>query len=196
MSLYDEIRSPLDDVETLKSIVDIFLKCRGFEGEFYDELIAYEKEKNSKDDYKREFDKYIMLPNLDKIYEIFQGIDREKTDEWVKSYEKDPDFGTYIKRYMYPLDRFDNIFKRFKTYSDFYDLFNRNKETKPELYALFEKMSNSGNRKDTYRKEIREKGLAEGLSEKQLDTFETMFEFKNLMEKQFYGGERSYGIPY
>lgn len=77
MNLYDEIKSPFNDIEILRSIIDIYVNHRCDGGsrpiengdDFTDGVTKYgERDKYSQDEYIVQFNKYIRMPNFDRLY--------------------------------------------------------------------------------------------------------------------------------
>ena len=145
MSLYDEIKSPLDDVKTLKGIIDIYANHRVDRGsrpvesgdDFYNGVTKFGKEnEHSQNECITEFEKYIKLPNLDRLYENIKNPDFVRNlDDFVtkkineiesmkiSDIEKESQIEELKKRTLYPLSRFKSIFGKFGTYHEFYDFF-------------------------------------------------------------------------
>ena len=210
MSLYDEIRSPLDDTETLRSIIDIYAnhrvdgKSRPVESgdDFYNGVTKHGNENElSQNKYITEFEKYIKLPNLDRLYENIKNPDFVRNlDEFVakkikeiesmnmSDIERDSQIEDLKKKTLYPLSRFKQIFGKFETYHEFYDFFNE--KNLWQAKSLYEKMEIFPSLKDKYLKELN--GL--GFSEKQIQLAKTMSNFMSLMDNRFSGGGESMGF--
>ena len=210
MSLYDEIRSPLDDAETLRSIIDIYANhrvdggSRPVEGgdDFYNGVTKYgKKSEHSQSEYITEFEKNIKLPNLDRLYENIKNPDFVRNlDEFVaekikkiesmeiSNIDKESAIEDLKKKTLYPLSRFKPIFGKFKTYHEFYDFFNE--KNLWQAKSIYEKMEIFPSMKDKYLKELN--GL--GLSEKQIKLAKTMSRFMSLMDNRFSGGGESMGF--
>ena len=210
MSLYDEIKSPLDDVKTLKGIIDIYAKHRVDRGsrpvesgdDFYNGVTKFGKEnEHSQNEYITEFEKYIKLPNLDRLYENIKNPDfvrnlddfvtkkiNEVESMKISDIEKESQIEELKKRTLYPLSRFKSIFGKFGTYHEFYDFFRE--KNLWQAKHIYENIQRFPSLKDEYLRELN--GL--GLSEKQIELVKKMSNFMNLMDNRFYGGGESMGF--
>ena len=97
MNLFDKITNPFEDNETVRKILDIYCNAKVNNGteeindadDLYKRVIDYGKEnENSQIEYVSEFDRYIRLPNLDKLYANIGLEDFEAFDKQVEEIQR------------------------------------------------------------------------------------------------------------
>ena len=210
MGLYDEIKSPLDDEETLRSIIDIYVNHRVDGGsrpvesgyDFYKGVTKYGNESQyNQNESIMQFEKYIKIPNLDRLYEKIKDLDFVRNlDEFVaqkineiqsmniSAIEKESQIEKLKKKTLYPLSRFRPILGKFGSYHEFYDFFNE--KNLWQARSIYQKIELFPSLKDEYLQEL--KGL--GLTDKQIELSKMMSKFMDLMNNRFSGGEGSMGF--
>lgn len=209
MSIYDEIKSPLDNNETLKKILDIYVNGRVSGGskliengeELYKRLIDYDYEQeDSQDNYADKFYQYIKLPNLNKLYKNISKMDFKVFDSQVENIrkkiesqpisemEKKERISELYFKTIYPLSRFKFLFKFFENYSDidkvYYEqglVYIQNILDNIELYPSLEQEN---------MKKLQELNL----TEQQIEMRRRLIEFRRKMNHKFFGGDGVMGF--
>ena len=171
ISIYDEIQNPLDNSETLKKILDLYINGRVDAGskpienkyDFYKRVADYGCEnKKNQDEYRYGFYKYIKIPNLEKLYRNFREIDNESS-------------------------KYNIIYNSFKTYSDIEKVYYEQKLDYIEDILKLEIFSES-------KQEIMHKLQQLNLTERQIENRKILIEFRRSLINSFYGGEGVMGF--
>ena len=156
---------------------------------FTDGVTKYgERDKYSQDEYIVQFNKYIRMPNFDRLYksisnpEFVSNLDEfvAKRINEIKSMrisdeEKERQIEELKKINLYPLSRFKSIFDKFETFHEFYSFFNNH-----NLWEVSDKIFRFPNLKDKVLGQLNDIGL----NKEQIDT---MCRFMNLIKNRFDG---------
>ena len=156
---------------------------------FTDGVTKYgERDKYSQDEYIVQFNKYIRMPNFDRLYksisnpEFVSNLDKfvAKRINEIKSMrisdeEKERQIEELKKINLYPLSRFKSIFDKFETFHEFYSFFNNH-----NLWEVSDKIFRFPNLKDKVLGQLNDIGL----NKEQIDT---MCRFMNLIKNRFDG---------
>lgn len=156
---------------------------------FTDGVTKYgERDKYSQDEYIVQFNKYIRMPNFDRLYksisnpEFVSNLDEfvAKMINEIKSMrisdeEKERQIEELKKINLYPLSRFKSIFDKFETFHEFYSFFNNH-----NLWEVSDKIFRFPNLKDKVLGQLNDIGL----NKEQIDT---MCRFMNLIKNRFDG---------
>ena len=209
MNLLDNITNPFEDKEVIRKILDIYCNARVNNGtedindvdDLYKRVIDYGKEnENSQNEYINEFDKYIRLQNLDKLYANIRQLDFKAFDQQVEEIEKEIDsrpisnaekqgmIRKLHKKTMYPLSRFKILFNSFDSFSEIEKVYYEQDIAKMEPIliniALYPSL------KEKYMQELQQFGL----TEKQIENREIMTIFRRKMNNRFNGEEGIMGF--
>lgn len=197
MALYDEIKNPFDDDETLLKLINE--NSNNYHYNIYNRLTD---DSNYSDtmhkDYLDKFNKYIKNPNLSRLYDYYANLDIEESDKEAereieainnrtdidddKKYDK---IIHYKKRHIYPLSEYKELLKKysFAEIQNILDKYNVDNYRK-EIFAI-----NSNMYDDEAKRKAREKIKTENnLTDEQLDTIVLMYNFKDLLSISFNGG--------
>lgn len=209
MSLLDKIANPFEDNETVRKILDIYCNAKVNNGteeindadDLYKRVIDYGKEnENSQIEYISEFDRYIRLPNLDKLYvniglEDFEAFDKqvEEIQRGIESrpisdIEKQRKIRELHKKTMYPLSQFEILFNTFKSFSAIEKVYHEQGIARIEQVLI--NIALYPSQKEKYMQELKQFGL----TEEQIKNREIMTTFRRKMNNRFYGGEGIMGF--
>lgn len=210
MSVFDNITNPFEDKEVIRKIIDIYCNARvdNETKEIYDadglykRITDYGKEtENSQNEYISKFDRYIRLPNLDKLYaniglEDFEAFDKQ-VEEIQRGIESRPISDTekqgmireLHKKTMYPLSRFKMLFDEFNSFSDIEKIYNEKRFAYIENILIYLDIYPS--HKEEYMQQLQEFGLTE---EEQIQKIDILTIFRRKMNNRFYGGEGVMGF--
>lgn len=209
MNLFDKITNPFEDNETVRKILDIYCNAKVNNGteeindadDLYKRVIDYGKEnENSQIEYVSEFDRYIRLPNLDKLYaniglEDFEAFDkqvekiqREIEARPISDMEKQRMIRKLHKKTMYPLSQFKILFNTFKRFSEIEKVYHEQGIARIEQVLI--NIALYPSQKEKYMQELKQFGL----TEKQIENREIMTTFRRKMNNRFYGGEGIMGF--
>ena len=209
MNLFDKITNPFEDNETVRKILDIYCNAKVNNGteeindaeDLYKRVIDYGKEnENSQIEYMSEFDRYIRLPNLDKLYaniglEDFEAFDKQVEEKQKKieakpisDIEKQEMIDDLHKKTMYPLSQLKILFNTFKSFSEIEKVYHEQGIAKIE--QVLNNIAFYPSQKEKYMQELQQFGL----TEKQIKNREIMATFRRKMNNKFYGGEGIMGF--
>lgn len=209
MNLFDKITNPFEDNETVRKILDIYCNAKVNNGteeindadDLYKRVIDYGKEnEKSQIEYVSEFDRYIRLPNLDKLYaniglEDFETFDKqvEEIQRGIESrpisdIEKRSKIRKLHKKTMYPLSKFKILFNTFKSFSEIEKVYDEQGIAKIEQVLI--NIALYPSQKEKYMQELKQFGL----TEEQIKNREIMTTFRRKMNNRFYGGEGIMGF--
>lgn len=209
MNLFDKITNPFEDNETVRKILDIYCNAKVNNGteeindadDLYKRVIDYGKEnENSQIEYVSEFDRYIRLPNLDKLYANISQLDFEAFDKQVEKIqreiearpisdiEKQRKIRELHKKTMYPLSQFEILFNTFKSFSAIEKVYHEQGIARIEQVLI--NIALYPSQKEKYMQELKQFGL----TEKQIENREIMTTFRRKMNNRFYGGEGIMGF--
>ena len=180
MSVFDNITNPFEDKEVIRKIIDIYCNARvdNETKEIYDadglykRITDYGKEtENSQNEYISKFDRYIRLPNLDKLYaniglEDFEAFDKqvEEIQRGIESrpisdIEKRSKIRKLHKKTMYPLSKFKILFNTFKSFSEIEKVYDEQGIAKIEQVLI--NIALYPSQKEKYMQELKQFGLTE-----------------------------------
>lgn len=215
MSLYDEIKSPFYDKDTLRKLVEFYanedestIRIAGG-GYLYNKTIYLneEQEKSRSNEYQERMREDLYLYNMDELYSVMKRIDTDKYDEYIKSniidiinenleknsysdvYRKKAinEIESYKKKLMYPLSEYKDIISNYKSYTDFIHDMESNKT----IYDLIRDMDSSkDNEKQRYMDELKKMNITED----EIEKFRTYRKFIGLMDNRFFRWKRCNGF--
>lgn len=209
MSLFDKITNPFEDKEVIRKIIDIYCNARvnnetkeidDADG-LYKRITDYGKEnENSQNEYISEFDRYIRLPNLDKLYaniglEDFEAFDKQVEEiqrriesKPISDAEKRGMIRELHKKTMYPLSRFKMLFDEFNSFSDIEKIYNEKRFAYIENILI--NLDIYPGQKEEYMQQLQQFGL----TEEQIQKINILTIFRRKMDNRFYGGEGVMGF--
>lgn len=152
-----------------------------------------EKDKYSQDEYIMQFNKYIWMPNLDRLYKSISNHPEfvSTLDEWVakrineiksmriSGEEKERQIKELKEINLYPISRFKPIFDKFETFHEFYSFFNNHNLWK--VSKVLQKIYLYPNSKDELLGQLNDIGLTN-------EQGYIMCRFMKLIENRFDGG--------
>ena len=209
MNLFNKITNPFEDNETVRKILDIYCNAKVNNGteeindaeDLYKRVIDYGKEnENSQIEYVSEFDRYIRLPNLDKLYANISQLDFEAFDKQVEEkqreiearpisdMEKQRMIRELHKKTMYPLSRLKILFDEFNSFSDIEKTYNEKRFEYIENILI--NLDIYPSHKEEYMQQLQQFNL----TKEQIQKIEILTTFRRKMNNRFYGGEGSMGF--
>lgn len=209
MNLFDKITNPFEDNETVRKILDIYCNAKVNNGteeindadDLYKRVIDYGKEnENSQIEYVSEFDRYIRLPNLDKLYANISQLDFEAFDKQVEEIqrgiesraisdmEKQRMIRELHKKTMYPLSRLKILFDEFNSFSDIEKTYNEKR------FAYIENILINLDIYPSHKEEYMQQLQQFNLTKEQIQKIEILTTFRRKMNNRFYGGEGIMGF--
>lgn len=215
MSLYDEIKSPFSNKETLRKLVEIYanedeaiIRVIG-DRYLYNKTIRLNKEQEkSHSEYQERMYGDLYLYNMDKLYSDIKRIDTDKYDKSVEEYIKyayqlatgqpyddnkiiDKDMEKIFKRYMkmrmYPLNKYKDIFSNYESYTDFV-------EQNSEICKLVDELGGyygDKRKQQEIMDELKKRGIT---TEDEIMKFKTYSRFFKKMHKKFKRRRRCNGF--
>ena len=209
MSLFDKITNPFEDKEEIRKIIDIYSNARvdnetkeidDADG-LYKRITDYGKEnENSQNEYISEFDRYIRLPNLDKLYaniglEDFEAFDKQVEEiqrriesKPISDAKKQGMIRELHKKTMYPLSRFKMLFDEFNSFSDIEKIYNEKRFASIENILI--NLAIYPSQKEEYMQQLQQFGL----TEEQIQKINILTIFRRKMNNRFYAGEGVMGF--
>ena len=185
INLYDIIKSPLSDDETIRKLIGIYADNEPRNtNEMYSELIRYGKENRVFSDNRRAFIEEVEIPSFSTAYDFIK-----QHDDFIEVYDRNYKLckeagcdGDYLYYHfpLYPIERYRSMIDHFNSYEDLFQYYVSN--------GYMNYRDNLFDYNQNHSPKIKQRLIDKGFSERDIDKGAFLTSFIIGMKISFQGG--------